>query len=95
MHGLGVMVSSGLQSKSSSGLRTTASGDRPYFLHWDAISSGRTMQQALTANSGLDGHDAFLRAMRFWDVSDPDIVCMAQSLRRSSGDRETAVAMFG
>ena len=74
------MASSGLQSKSGSGLRTTASGDRPYFLHGDAISSGRTIQQALAASSGLDGHDAFPRAMRFCDVSDPDIVCLAQSL---------------
>ena len=53
------------------------------------------MRQALAARTGLDGRHAFLQATRFCDVSDPEIVCLAESLRRSSGDRETAVAVFG
>ena len=51
-------------------------------------------KEALGKDDPAAARDAFLRAMRFWDVSDPYIVCLAQSLRRS-GDRETAVAMFG
>jgi len=51
------------------------------------------MQQALAACTKV--YDAFLRATRFCDVSNPEIVCLAAGLRRSSGDRDTAVAVFG
>ena len=40
------------------------------------------MRQALAARTGLDGRHAFLQATRFCDVSDPEIVCLAESLRR-------------
>ena len=53
------------------------------------------MQQTLAASTELDGHYAFLRATRFCDVSDPEIAYLAESLRNNSGDRETAVTVFG
>lgn len=53
------------------------------------------MQQVLAADTGLGDHHALLCATRFCDTSHPEIICLAESLRRSSGDRETAVAVFG
>ena len=53
------------------------------------------MQQVLATSTALDGQHAFLGATRFCDLSDPEIVCLAEGLRRNSGDRETAIAVFG
>jgi hypothetical protein len=52
------------------------------------------MQQMLAEGTRLYDGDAFLSATRFCDVSDPDICCLAETLRRDT-QRDSAVAVFG
>src|ERR1700682_5639174 len=57
------------------------------------VDYGGAMQQTL-ARTGLENSDAFLSTTRFCDASDPDIGCLAETLRRDT-QQDSAVAVFG